>query len=109
MYKVLIRPVFTYASETWALSTTNERRLSLFERKVLRCIFGAKQEKETWRKRYNYELYEAFNEPNVVNYIKVKRLARAGHLMSMNNDRTLKKIFNTKPDGVRKAGRPKLR
>ena len=38
MYKVLIRPVLTYASETWTLSKTNERRLSLFEREVLRCI-----------------------------------------------------------------------
>jgi hypothetical protein len=27
----------------------------------------------------------------------------------MNNDRTLKKIFNTKPDGARSVGRPKLR
>jgi len=27
----------------------------------------------------------------------------------MNNDRTLKKIFNAKPDGVRRVGRPKLR
>jgi hypothetical protein len=27
----------------------------------------------------------------------------------MNNDRTIKKIFNTKPDGVRSVGRPKLR
>jgi hypothetical protein len=27
----------------------------------------------------------------------------------MNNDRTLKKIFNIKPDGVRRVGRPKLR
>jgi hypothetical protein len=26
----------------------------------------------------------------------------------MNNDRTLKKIFNTKPDGARNVGRPKL-
>ena len=26
----------------------------------------------------------------------------------MNNDRMIKKIFNTKPDGVRSAGRPKL-
>jgi len=42
MYKVLIRPVLTYASETWTLSKINEQRLSLFERKVLRCIFGAK-------------------------------------------------------------------
>ena len=29
--------------------------------------------------------------------------------MRMNNDRTLKKIFNTKPDGTRSFGRPKLR
>jgi hypothetical protein len=27
----------------------------------------------------------------------------------MNNDRMLKKIFNTKPDGVRSVGRPKVR
>ena len=57
------------------------------------------------------ELYEIFNEPNIVNYeyIKVNRQAWAGHLVRMNNDRTLKKIFNTKPDGARSAGRPKLR
>jgi hypothetical protein len=66
MYKVPIRPVLTYAYETWTLFKTNERRLSLFERKVLRCIFGTKQENGTWRKIYNYELYEIFNEPNIV-------------------------------------------
>ena len=32
MYKVLIRPVLTYASETWTLSKINEQRLSLLER-----------------------------------------------------------------------------
>jgi len=87
----------------------NERRLSLFERKVLRYIFGVKQENGTWRKRYNYKLYEIFNEPNIVNYIKVKRLAWAGNLVCMNVDRIIKKIFNIKPDGVRSVGRQKLR
>ena len=29
--------------------------------------------------------------------------------MRMNNDRTIKKIFSTKPDGVRRVGRPKRR
>jgi hypothetical protein len=48
MYKILIRPVLTYASEIWTLSKTNEWWLSLFERKVLRCIFGAKQENKIW-------------------------------------------------------------
>jgi uncharacterized Rossmann fold enzyme len=36
----------------------------------------------------NYELYEIFNESNIVKYIKVKRLAWAGHLVHMNSDRT---------------------
>jgi len=40
MYKVLIRPVLTYAPETWTLSKTNERRLGLFER----SYFGASLE-----------------------------------------------------------------
>jgi hypothetical protein len=90
MYKVLIRPVLTYASETWILSKANKLRVSLFERKMLRCIFGAKQENEIWRKRYNYELYEIFNDSNIVTYIKVKRRAWAGHLMHMNYNRNLK-------------------
>jgi hypothetical protein len=95
MYKILIRPVLTYASETWTLSKTNERRLSLFERKVFRCIFWAKQENGTWRKRYDHELYELFYEPNIVNYIMAKRLAWEGHLVRMKNDRIPKKSFNT--------------
>ena len=45
----------------------------------------------------------------IVNYIKVKRLAWAGHLMCMNENRTLKKIFDTKLGGVRRVGRPKMR
>ena len=59
--------------------------------------------------KYNYELYEIFSESNIVNYIKVKRLAWAGHLVRMNSDRTIRKIFNTKQDGARSAGRPRLR
>jgi len=58
---------------------------------VLRCIFGAKQENEKWRERYNYELYSIFNESNINNYIKVKRLSWAGHLMCTNNNITTKK------------------
>jgi hypothetical protein len=76
-----------------------------------RCfdVFSERNENETWGKRYNYELYEIFHDSNTVNYIKVKRLAWAGHLMHMNDSKTLKKkILNTKPDGVRRVGRPKM-
>jgi hypothetical protein len=53
LYKVLIRPVATYASETWTLSKADERALGLFERKILRSIFGAVQDKGQWRRRCN--------------------------------------------------------
>ena len=69
------------ASETWTVSEINGWPLSLFEGKVLRCIVGAKRETGTWQKRYNYELYETFKEPNTVTYINVKRMAWAGHLV----------------------------
>jgi len=54
-------------------------------------------------------LYELFNEPDIVKYIKINRLGWAGHVIRMDNNRTVKKVFNTKPIGIRKTGRPKLR
>jgi hypothetical protein len=30
------------------------------------CIFGAVQKNAVYRKRYNHELYELFNEPDIV-------------------------------------------
>ena len=61
------------------------------------------------QKRCNCELYEIFNEPNIVSYIKVRILAWAGHLVRNNNGKAIKNIFGTKTDGVRKVGRSKLR
>jgi sorting nexin-29 len=40
LYKALIRPVLAYGSETWVLSKSNEAILEVFERKILRAIFG---------------------------------------------------------------------
>jgi hypothetical protein len=114
MYKVLVRPVLSYASETWPLWRLDERLLSFFERKILRYIFVPVEENGTWRRRrrrYNHELYKLFNEPDITGYINVKRLEWAGHLIHTSENRTIKKIlvFNTKPEGTRKVGRPKLR
>jgi hypothetical protein len=61
------------------------------------------------RRRYNYELYKLFNEPNIIRYIKIKRLEWAGHLIGTSENRIIKKIFNIKPEGTMKVGRPKLR
>jgi hypothetical protein len=109
MYKALVRPALSYASETCPLSKLDERLLSIFERRILRYIFGPVEENGTWKRRYDHELYKLFNEPDITGYIKVKRLEWAGHLMRTSENRTIKKIFNTKPEGTRKVGRPKPR
>jgi hypothetical protein len=64
--------------------------------------FGSMQENGMWRKRYNHELYDLFNKPDIVKCIKINRLGWARHVISMHNNRTVKKVFNTKPIGIRK-------
>jgi hypothetical protein len=46
-------------------------------------------------------------KPSIVTAIKVRSLQWAGHLVRMSDHRTAKKVFLGKPDGRRKAGRPK--
>jgi hypothetical protein len=62
-----VRPVVTYGSETWTLTKADERSLGIFERKILRCIFGAVQENDQRRRKYNFELYKLYDEPDLTN------------------------------------------
>jgi hypothetical protein len=57
MYKTSVRPVVTYACETWVLKENIKTKLRVFERKVLRRIYGPTKEKDgTWRIKSNEEL-----------------------------------------------------
>jgi hypothetical protein len=109
IYKTLIRPVLTYASETWTLTVKEERLLGLFERRVLRSVFGGTKENGVWRRRYNSEIYQLYKEPDVVHHIKISRLNWIGHVIRMKDNKTLKEIFLAKPMHTRRRGRPKRR
>ena len=52
----VIRPIVTYASETWLLKETIIQKLFVFERKILRRIFGPMKETQLWRIKTNEEL-----------------------------------------------------
>lgn len=109
LYKTIIRPVLTYGCETWTLTKTQTNQLVIFERKVLRKIFGAVNDNGIWRHRYNFELNRLFKEANIVNYIKICRLRFAGHVCRMDPSSLTSRIFNYKPISNRSRGRPKLR
>ena len=53
----IILPVVLYGCETWSLTLRDERRLRVFENRVLRRVFGPKRDEVTgeWRKLHNEE------------------------------------------------------
>jgi len=54
--------------------------LGVFERKILRRIYGPICEGAIWRSRYNEELYRLYDEIDLVTTIRIIRLRWAGHL-----------------------------
>jgi len=52
IHGTIILPVVLYGAETWSLTFRDERRLKVFENKVLRRIMGPKRNEVTgeWRK-----------------------------------------------------------
>jgi endonuclease/exonuclease/phosphatase family metal-dependent hydrolase len=109
LYKTLILPVLMYGSETWTMTQADENQLGVFERKILRQILGPINDGGVWRRKMNTELYNEFNDTDVVKKIKIQQLRWLGHLVRMNDDAPAKMVFDHKPLLSRPIGRPKLR
>jgi hypothetical protein len=72
IYRTIILPVVLYECETWLLTLREERRLRVFENRVLRRVFGPKRNKVKgeWRKLHNEELNDLYSLPNIVRVVK---------------------------------------
>jgi hypothetical protein len=62
-----------------------------------------------WRPRWNNELYTLYNESNIVEDIKVRRLGWAGHIIRKEEERITNKVLNGNFHTTRPVGRPKTR
>lgn len=107
VYQTILRPVVLYGSETWTLTQADEQMLSVWERKVLRTIFGPVRDGEEWRSRYNHELYNLYGNPGIVAVAKSNRIRWAGHLERMDGSRHTKNIAEAATYGSRRRGRPR--
>jgi hypothetical protein len=67
IYRTIILPVVLYGCETWSLTLREECRLRVFEKRVLRRIFGPKRDEVTgeWRRLHNKELYALYSSTNI--------------------------------------------
>jgi hypothetical protein len=101
--------VLAYGSETRVLSKSNKAILGVFERKILRAIFGPTNDNGEWRIKYNDELYTLYIESDIITYIKINHLRWAGHVIRLEEQNPARRVFAAVVEGRRQKGRPKLR
>jgi len=91
-------PVVLYWCETWSLTLREERRLRVFENRVLRRIFGPNRYEVTgeWRKRHNEEL-NLYASLNNVRVIKSRKMRWAVHAARMGERRGVYRVLVGKP------------
>ncbi|KAJ4439560.1 hypothetical protein ANN_07687 [Periplaneta americana] len=111
IYKTVILPVVLYDCKTWTLTLREEHRLRVFEKKVLRKIFGAKRDEVTGerRKLHNTELHALYSSPDIIRSIKSRRLRWAGHVARMGESRNSYRVLVGRPEGKKPLGRPRRR
>ena len=111
IYRTKILPVVLYGCETWSLTLREERRLRVFENRVLRRVFGPKRDKVTgeWRKLHNEEFRDLYSLPNIVRVVKSRKMKWAGHVARMGEGRGVHRVLVGKPEGKRPVGRPRCR
>ena len=104
-------PVVLYGCETWSLTLREERRLRVFENRVLRRVFGPKRDKVTGelRKLHNEELSDLYSLPNIVRVVKSRRMRWVGHIVGMGERRGVHRVLVGKPEGNRPLGKLRLR
>jgi len=111
IHKTIILPVVLYGCETWSLTLREERRLRVFENRVLRKIFGPGKDEVTreWRKLHNEELNELYSSPNIVRVIKSRRMRWAGHVARKVERRGVYRVLVGKLEGKSSLGRTRRR
>jgi hypothetical protein len=81
----------------------------VFEKRVLRRIFGPKRDEVTgeWRKLHNEELRDLYSSSSII--IKSRRMRWEGHLARMGEKRNAYRLLVGKLVGKKPLGRPRRR
>jgi hypothetical protein len=101
IYKTILKQIVMSGCEAWSMTEEDKTRLNMWERKLLRKVYGPVTEQGVWRIRRNEELRELYKAPVLVADIKRKRLEWLRHELESIKEELLK-ILESKPEGRRK-------
>ena len=105
IYKTVVRPVLTYASERRAETTYTQQLLRTVEMKTIRAIHG----KTLRDKIRSDQLRQLSGIQDVIKWTNVRRKEWDAHVERMEDNRLAKIARDNRPKGVRSTGRPKKR
>ena len=74
IYKTTVRPVDTYSTETRTLTAKDENNLRIFERQILRKMFGPVNVDNIWRTRNNMGIAKLIEGADIVRFVKAQRI-----------------------------------
>ena len=111
IYRTIILSLVLYGCETWSLILREERRLRMFEKRVLRRIFGPKRDEETveWRKLHKKELNDLYCSPNILRVRKSRIIRWAWNVARMAEMRGVYRVLVGKSEGKSPLGSPRHR
>ena len=105
IYRTYVEPILLYNSETWALTTTMEKRLDSFHRKLLRISLNYIYPKTI----SNEKLYTLTKEVPISSKIKKRRLSLLGHILRLHPETPVQKALEHYLTPLpRPVGRPSL-
>jgi hypothetical protein len=111
IHRTTILFVVLYGCEIWSVTLTEERRLRVFENKVLRSTFGPKTREGTGERRrlHNEELYVLYSSPNISWVSKSRKMRWAGNVARMGDSRGTYRVLVWRPERKSTIGRPSRR
>ena len=106
LYKALILPIATYASETWTVKGEDAHKLEVFEMRCLRAILGVTR----LHRIPNEQIRKILNISNTISEIvRNKRLRWFGHVTRRPDESLVYQAYNQDFPNPRPKGRPPKR
>jgi hypothetical protein len=103
IYGSIILPVVSCGCESWSLVLRKEHRLKVFEKRVLRVIFGPTRDEIVGRCRslHNENLNKLYSSSNIIRMTKTRWMRLAGYVARMESSEN--------PEGISPLGSPRRR